>query len=60
MEIYNIVFASFGLLFFIPKFIEFFVKFNNSFRGVETKITKLTYLSYWIFGLCWIFIFLLI
>lgn len=60
MQVLGIIFLLFGVIMLFRPVIEWFIKFNNSMRGVQTKITGGTILFYRIAAILWISFSLLI
>lgn len=56
----GIIFLTLGILMFFRPVIELFVKLQNSMRGIETKITTGTIITYRIFASIWILFSLLL
>jgi hypothetical protein len=60
MKVIGIIFLLIGVTLLFRPVIEFYIRFNNTVRGVQTKITKGTLLAYRALGVFWIIFSLLL
>ena len=60
MMFLGLVFLTIGILMLFKPIIEWFVKLQNSMRGIETKITTGTIITYRVFAIVWVLFSLLL